>query len=165
MFELPPILSFPIWIIDNFGWEAFFYVVLFALYVAGIYQGIQILSYSERFLGKLVRGEFGLAITFWVFGCVVNFASSFPFEYFLSMVTSQEQHVLGLVLMFALGVAIMAYWPIWSVGVWRAANQYAGPSIWPILTKIVAVLALPVLAYGFWYLIRITSLLPSLLFG
>ena len=126
MYELPIIISIPLRIIETFGWNAFFGVVGFGLYAFSLYKAVQAISHSQRPWGRLVRGEYGLPITFWLYGSLVNFLSSFLFEPLLRMIEFGGRPILGAVLVLAVTAAFLVYWPVWMVGMWRAADAYSG---------------------------------------
>ena len=159
MYELPIIISIPLRIIETLGWNAFFGFVGFVLYAFGLYKAIRAISHSQRPWGRLVRGEYGLPITFWLYGSLVNFLSSFLFEPLLRMIEFGGRRISGAVLVLVVMAAFLVYWPVWMVGMWRAADAYTGPTIWRVLARLHAALSIPAIAFGFWYSFRTASLL------
>lgn len=85
-------------------------------------------------IGRIWTGQAGLARTYWLYGV----AASFVWGIALSMVTPGSPVAMAAV------AALLAYFVIVNVGIWRSASQYDGPKVWAVLAKM-AVAALPVL--------------------
>lgn len=79
-------------------------------------------------------GKAGLARTYWLYGVAAGFAWGVPF----ATVTP------GSYLAIAVGALFVVYFIVVNVGIWRAANRYEGPKVWPVLAK-AAVAAFPAL--------------------
>jgi len=94
-----------------------------------------------RAIGRLWRGEIGLARTFWIYGVVVcAILSQFAFR--LNIVRPPRRawiDVAAPAVTFVSGVYLLFV----AVAVWRSAGRYQGAAVWPILAKlsIVAVVA------------------------
>lgn len=86
-------------------------------------------SDREEFLFKLVRGEYGLAKTYWLFGVVVGLIVGL---------------LLGLIaetaILLVLTFVYLCYQMTVLIGIWRAADNYLGPKYWAVLAKIAVVL-------------------------
>ena len=77
---------------------------------------------------KLVRGQYGLGRTYWLFGVLPGFAFG---------------ALDGVVELY--GIVGLGVWLVWlvyamyqgsvAVGVWRAGHAYQGPKIWPVLAR------------------------------
>lgn len=77
-------------------------------------------------ISDLWNGRFGLAKTYWLWGVL----SGIPWGLVLSLVTpGSTLAILGL-------LALVAYYVIVNVGIWRAASQYQGIKAWAILAKV-----------------------------
>lgn len=85
-------------------------------------------------IGQIWTGRAGLARTYWLYGV----AASFVWGIALSMVTP------GRLVAMAAVAALLAYFVIVNVGIWRSASQYDGPKVWAVLAKM-AVAAIPAL--------------------
>ncbi len=83
---------------------------------------------------KLMNGDFGLPVTYWVFGVVATNTLGFVITLILESTN----------LLTYLLIAIFAifYYVIILVGVWRASNKYKGPKIWENLAKTAVVLSI-----------------------
>jgi hypothetical protein len=94
-----------------------------------------------RTIGRLWRGEIGLARTFWIYGVVVSAVLSQiafrlniirpPRSAWIDIAAPAVTIISGVYLLFA------------AVAVWRSASRYRGQAVWPILAKlsVVAVVA------------------------
>ena len=80
---------------------------------------------------KLIRGEYGLAMTFWgaffITGTLMNFA--------LKMVSSEGWVVI-------LNIFIALYLLVASSAVWNAAKRYTGNEHWTFLARTFAVMGI-----------------------
>ena len=85
-------------------------------------------------IGQIWTGRAGLARTYWLYGV----AASFVWGIALSMVTPGSPVAMAAV------SALLAYFVIVNVGIWRSAGQYEGPKVWAVLAKM-AVAAIPAL--------------------
>ncbi len=89
------------------------------------------------FFGKLTRGDFGLAKTYWLFGVLVG------------LVVNIISVGIGSSVAFTLlVVAYTAYETPVLIGIWRASDKYQGPSVWAVLAKIAVVLGVLFLLFG-----------------
>ena len=84
-------------------------------------------------ISDLWGGRSGLARTYWLWGVL----SGIPWGIALSLVTPGSAPAILAVL------ALVVYYVMVHVGIWRAASQYQGAKVWAILAKI-AVLITPV---------------------
>ncbi len=80
---------------------------------------------------KLIRGEYGLAMTFWgaffITGTLMNFV--------LKMVSSEGWVVV-------LNILIALYLLAASIAVWNAAKHYTGKKHWAFLARVLAVMGI-----------------------
>ncbi len=85
--------------------------------------------YSERsFIKTALSGDFGLAKTFWLY----LFAVAIFFNIGIVMFSEFSIEVLSVLLL----MVSTAYSLPLHIAIWRAANKYRGPKIWPILAKL-----------------------------
>ena len=87
-------------------------------------------STKQPFLKRLVRGELGLARTYWLYGLAVWVVAGIA-----SVVLPVEGRI-------ALAVIILPYTLIVVIGIWRAANAYEEQRWWGRLAKASIVLGL-----------------------
>ena len=81
---------------------------------------------QHGFLNKLKNGDYGLAVTFWGFALCVDLVANFLAE-ILAMISQTTLVIFGIVyLVFRVFVL---------VGVWNAAEKYAGASICAVAAK------------------------------
>lgn len=83
------------------------------------------LSQGPAFFRALIRGDFGLAKTYWLYGVAAGYA----FNGLMSVVTSRTM-LAGIIFVY------VAYSIPVLIGIWRAANRYQGPRVWPVLAKV-----------------------------
>lgn len=82
------------------------------------------------FLKKLIKGEFGLAKTFWIFGFLIQlpiFVLVTVFSYAKALL---ETH---LALFLVVSSLYFIYSIIVTIGLFSCARHYIGPKIWVIL--------------------------------
>ena len=104
------------------------------------------------FIGRLWRGEYGLAATFWLWGLVyvllialsmllvVSYAFTVVQSYALRGAHDPSSIGTAAFLMLAmLVVVVWGYSIVWAVGLWRAAFAYNGPRLWSVLACLVSV--------------------------
>lgn len=111
----------------------------------------------KGFFGKLSRGDYGLAKTYWlyvvllpgVFGALFQFSAMrvLPapvFEEFsadeflrLTLLNAAKTSVASAIF----SIILLPYYIAAYVGVWRAASRYEGRRLWSVLAKVVCVLA------------------------
>ncbi len=84
-----------------------------------------------NFFLKLVSGDYGLALTYWVF-CV---GGGVIFRIIFSSITSINALTLVLIVYILYTIAVM-------LGVWNAADRYKGSKFWAVLAKILVILGL-----------------------
>jgi hypothetical protein len=84
-------------------------------------------------IGRIWRGEEGLALTFWGYGLGANLLFT------MIMVMTLQLHLpvwgFAAVLLFRL-----VYMVFISVGIWRSASRYTGNRVWAYLAKIMVIL-------------------------
>lgn len=116
------------------------------------------------FFVRLFRGDVGLALTFWVFGVIVNILL------FIAIIMAVTVIVIGYIavnldaaegsakpiyysiLYGALAVAT-AYNVFIYIAIWRSARKYAGFKLWKVLAQILVILGwlnLPFSLYGYY---------------
>jgi hypothetical protein len=81
---------------------------------------------------KLWRGDYGLPMTYWVFGWVASLVWSLP----LALVTPGSMPAVLTV------VGCLAWMVVLSAGIWNAASKFEGSSFWAFLAKAHVVLPL-----------------------
>ena len=84
---------------------------------------------SSNGLLKLLRGEFGLTITFWIFGVLIG-----TLLFFLTITIGLIEEDL---IMFFLSIWV-GYQFIITIGVLRSCKYYQGEKVWPVLAIIVS---------------------------
>ncbi len=84
-----------------------------------------------NFFMKLIYGDYGLALTYWVF-CV---GVGVIFRIIFSSITSVTALTLVLLVYIPYTIAVM-------LGVWNAADRYKGAKVWAVLAKILVILGL-----------------------
>ena len=90
-------------------------------------------------ISKILRGDYGLAKTFWL-GLAINAAVrtlGLKIQEALIWPAIQNSFILDLL---AFGLLYAALILIWQIGVWRSGNRYVGPRLWRILSRWVSVL-------------------------
>jgi hypothetical protein len=85
-------------------------------------------SVPESWISRLVKGDFGLAKTFWLFNVLVRVLVSFSFNV-IAETNTLELLLLSMLAYYCYQVPVM-------VGIWRAANKYAGLQLWAMLARI-----------------------------
>ena len=98
------------------------------------------------FFGRLARGDYGLAKTYWIFGVVVGIATQILAEI-------ASNFGLG-ALYFVVFINLLYLIPL-TLGIWRATNLYKGKKIWAILAKIAISLGIISVIVSMYALIRI----------
>ncbi len=87
---------------------------------------------------KLIRGDFGLITTFWLFGIGVNLIFLPLFDY---LIRHNISDIIILITFFIKAI----YNLIIFIAIWRAANKYKGLKIWKIFAYISVILGVLVL--------------------
>ncbi len=109
-------------------------------------------------LMKLFKGELKLLITFWTFCISLPLLGDLIFTQLVFPLLDVESSE-GTAAMFVWGTFMMFYGIIASIGLWRSACRYAGPSHWALLAKACAVLgigasvAYALMWYGSWMIL------------
>jgi hypothetical protein len=89
----------------------------------------------DNFYLKLVRGEFGLFKTYWLYGVLVGFLAVLLMRRIIKVGDSP------LFLVHSVFVLVYSVYQIpVSIGAWRASDNYTGLKVWAILAKITIVL-------------------------
>ena len=88
---------------------------------------------KRSFPGRLINGDLGLAVTYWVFGTVGS-------ALIYLLIVWLEVAGQSTVMLMVLGVAI-TYVAAMYIAIWRAANKYTGPGVWAVLARAVVVLS------------------------
>ena len=89
-------------------------------------------------LSDLWSGRSGLARTYWLWGVL----SGIPWGIALSLVTPGSTPAILAIL------ALVVYYVIVHVGIWRAASEYEGARVWAILAKIAVAITPACLVIG-----------------
>jgi hypothetical protein len=97
---------------------------------------------SYGFYEKFIKGEFGLAKTYWLGGVVTSFIVNIA----VRLVSSNT-------LAYSIGAAFLIYLGVLLVAIWNAGRKYSGSRIWPILAFLLVLMGLlrnigPVLDMG-----------------
>jgi hypothetical protein len=94
-------------------------------------------SSQKNMLENLWEGNFGLAMTYWVYGVLGGFVWGVGI---LALKPDPEGDLIKLIwLIFTL------YYFVIYVGTWKAANKYVGRKVWSILAKFaIIIVVLPV---------------------
>jgi hypothetical protein len=109
-------------------------------------------------LMKLFKGELKLLITFWTFCISLPLLGDLIFTQLVFPLLDVESSE-GTAAMFVWGTFMLVYGIIASIGLWRSACRYTGPSHWALLAKACAVLgmgasvAYALMWYGSWMIL------------
>ena len=106
-----------------------------------------------RPVAQLWRGDVKLPLVFWLYGVLVLAALnlSAPFV-LLQLVRLDAKGLPFLSMLVAVGAA--SYQFLVSVGLWRSAGRYQGPSIWKYMARAAASLLLVWLGFGIWVAVQ-----------
>ena len=96
-----------------------------------------------NFFLRLWRGHAGLATSYWVFGVLGGFFWGIAFNMFDS-----PNARIGTYFLLA---GMCGYYTVVYVGIWRAAERYAGKKIWAVLAKCAVVFSVFFLIRNFFY--------------
>ena len=89
------------------------------------------------FLTNLWQGNFGLPMSYWVYGILGGFVWAVG----IVALSPEKESGLERLIYFLM----VAYYLLVYVGIWRAANKFMGAKVWAILAKfVVVIVALPV---------------------
>jgi hypothetical protein len=90
----------------------------------------------EDFPSNLWEGNFGLPMTYWVYGVLAGFV--WAAGIFALNLEPDSDHVKLIYFLMA------TYYAAVYVGIWQAANKYTGSKVWAVLAKfVVVIVALP----------------------
>jgi hypothetical protein len=89
---------------------------------------------NRSFLARFIHGEYGLPITFWLFGVLV-WAVYVLVEGYLVLSNGKRPSAGAIVFAFA----FIAYLFLLIPAVWNAATQHPGFKIWTLLAKLVCI--------------------------
>lgn len=92
-------------------------------------------SAGRGFLKRLKAGDYGLAMTFWVYSLILPWVISFALQSFGGNL------IAGVVFIVGLLYTVFICLP----GIWNATKNYNGKYIWAILAKVFVVF----MAFGF----------------
>ena len=115
-------------------------------------------SKKHNVLMKLFRGELKLLVTFWTFCVSLPLLGDIVFTQLIFPLLDVESSE-GTAAMFVWGTFMLFYGVIASIGLWRSACRYTGPSHWALLAKACAVLgmgasvAYALMWYGSWMIL------------
>jgi len=82
---------------------------------------------------SLIKGDYGLAATYWVGGVLGSFIGGNALE--LSLKTGKLSTI------FVVFISLVLYMTPVLIGVWNAARRYQGKTLWAVLAKIIVVLS------------------------
>ena len=88
---------------------------------------------SNFLLAKLVRGELGLANTYWLFGGLLGIAT-YILYYSPDILSARSEDPTVAIIFY--GIMIFIFNIITVVGVWRSANKYQGKQTWAMLARL-----------------------------
>jgi len=109
---------------------------------------------SKDFLTNLWEGNFGLAITYWVYGVLGGIVWGVGIS---ALNPEQGSDLTKIVLLL-----LAAYYFVAYVGIWQGANKYTGSKVWAILAKFAVVVSVvPVAIHFVKWLIGRLPLEPS----
>lgn len=127
----------------------------------------------KGFLGKLSRGDYGLAKTYWLYLALYPGLLIFAFQLAAGAIfsvnvedasadTLMEATFLSAVKVSAasavFSLILLPYYIPAYMGVWRAASRYEGRKLWAVLAKVICVLAAMSLVgniYGLHYFVTV----------
>lgn len=84
-----------------------------------------------KFYQEFIKGNFGLAITYWMFGVAVTIMFTLAYKAVPSDTVAYAIAVVFIIYLFALLVAI-----------WNAAEKYSGPKVWAVLALLIVFVGL-----------------------
>ena len=90
--------------------------------------------YIPQFVKKLWNGDYGLAVTYWIYGVII------PHIIVVVSVIFDEMGYPFFMLVTIVFFVIAT--PVILVGIWNAADRYEGPYIWANLAKVAVVLSI-----------------------
>ncbi len=89
---------------------------------------------------KLIKGQYGLAKTFWLFWFIPSIFISYllrPEKYILFLISlNQTNYYLAATVALTTGLAYFSYNIVMMVANWNASSSYSGFKLWSILTKL-----------------------------
>eukprot|EP01035_Chromulina_nebulosa_P002147 gene2147-2890_t len=94
-------------------------------------QESSILTKQKNLIEKVYCGDFGLPRTYWLLWFLLGGFLTFIFKFIVEI---SSFYSIAITLIF---YAIFYF--VVGVGLWRAASNYIGPKIWPILTKTIII--------------------------
>lgn len=86
----------------------------------------------SNFIANLWKGDFGLAMTYWVYGVLGGIVWAVG----ILTLNAERESDLEKVIFFLMGT----YYFIIYVGIWQAANKFTGSKVWAVLAKFVVVI-------------------------
>ena len=86
------------------------------------------------FITKLWRGEYSLAVSYWIFGALGNLLMAIPLALIDISSSTEKQWLLSGI---TLAITILV-----NIGIWRSANNYLGFKLWKILAKIAVIISI-----------------------
>ena len=87
---------------------------------------------DSNFFSRLMKGDYGLPKTYWIFGVLVGFLYRIVVTLTLTL---ESLGVFSLIYLAGCG-----YFTVVFIGVWRASERYKGPVIWAGLAKVAVIL-------------------------
>ena len=91
---------------------------------------------APGFFRRLVRGDFGLARTYWLFNVLVGFA----IYVLVGAVGSAGSQPTASLVVAGIWFGYVPYQVLVLIGVWKAAGTYRGLALWSVLARVAAVL-------------------------
>lgn len=99
-------------------------------------------------LNRLIKGQFGLPITFWIAGIVVGIISM----WLLIGITAITENEHLFLFFFS---AWVLYEIVVAIGVWKAASRHMGSRGWAALAQVVTLLSTSLILISWCYLLMI----------
>lgn len=99
-------------------------------------------------LSKLIKGQFGLAVTFWIAGIAVGIISMWLLIGIIAI--TEDEHLF----MFLFSIWVM-YEIAVAIGVWKAASRHMGSRGWAALAQVVTLLSTSLMLIIWCYLLMI----------
>lgn len=97
---------------------------------------------SDGFFGKLARGDYGLAKTYWLFGVLVGVIVTI----LCSIIKSPGMIAIAFLAYTAYEIPVI-------MGIWRSATKYTGTKAWAVLAKVACVLGPLMLVAGLFAIV------------
>jgi hypothetical protein len=99
----------------------------------------------STFFSELTKGNYSLAMTYWVYGVLAGFVWSVAILSIVQTLDSEWSQDSIKTLYKFLYVAMTAYFCAVYVGIWKSADKFKGNKVWSVLAKFVVIItAIPI---------------------